>query len=171
MSQTTYSTGNGRLLSACICKCFSTGITGSPAKHQICPDGVALDSIDFTLDVTAVLKNLDPNSSMGPDWLHAQLLKYCSETLAYPPYKIFQRSLSEGSLPQEWKTSIVIPIFKKGSRYNPLNYRPVSLTSVPGKCLERLICRRCISFLPIMTSLPRSSLASDPANLPRINSY
>ena len=127
---------------------FSTGVSGSPAKHQTCPDSVLLDGIDFTLDdVGAVLNNLDPNSSMGPDGLHPQLLKSCSETLAYPLHKIFQISLKEGSLPQEWKTSIVIPIFKKGSRYDPLNYRPVSLTSVPGKCLERLVCQEVYQFL------------------------
>ena len=45
----------------------------------------------------------------------------------------------EGLLPHQWLNSIIVPIFKKSSRYNPLNYRPVSITSVPCKVLERLI--------------------------------
>ena len=40
-----------------------------------------------------------------------------------------------------------MPIFKKGSRYNPLNYRPISLTSVPCKCLERIIVNHLNTYL------------------------
>ena len=127
---------------------FSASCLEHPARHQTCPNGVALDNIEFTIeDVAAVLHSLDHNSSMGPDGIHPQLLKSCAEALTYPLYKIFCMSLAEGSLPAEWKTSHVIPIFKKGSRYDPLNYRPVSLTSVPGKCMERLVCREILKYL------------------------
>ena len=52
---------------------------------------------------------------------------------------IFQNSFRSGVLPEEWKRSIVIPIFKKESRFEALNYRPVSLTSVCCKAFERIL--------------------------------
>ena len=127
---------------------FSTVLPSNPAQHQTCPNDAAVDNIDFLLsDVKEILNALDPNSSMGPDGFHPHLLKSCSEVLSHVFHKIFLKSLAEGLLPAEWKMSTVIPIFKKGSRYDPLNYRPVSLTSVPGKCLERLICREVHQYL------------------------
>ena len=43
---------------------------------------------------------------------------------------IFNKSLSEGVVPDSWKEAEVVPIFKKRKRDDPGNYRPVSLTSV-----------------------------------------
>ena len=123
---------------------FSTREPDTPVQHQTGPDNAVLNSIDFSLeDVKGFLRALDPNSSVGPDGLHPQLLKSCSEAL----YMVFHRSLAEGSLPVEWKTSNVVPAFKKCSLCVPLNYRSVSLTSVSGKCMERLICGEVYLFL------------------------
>ena len=60
---------------------------------------------------------------------------------------IFQKSLDEVELPKDWIRTNVSPIFKKCSRNEPLNYRPVSLTSVPCKVLERLVKKRIIEHL------------------------
>jgi len=42
-------------------------------------------------------------------------------------------------VPKDWREANVTPIFKKGKKEDPGNYRPVSLTSIPGRMLERLI--------------------------------
>ena len=84
---------------------------------------------------------------MGPDEAHPLLLKSCSSELARPLSIIFNRSLQEGVVPATWKVSTVVPIFKKGTRYDPSNYRPVSLTSVLCKSLERIIARRLTEYL------------------------
>ena len=119
---------------------------GTPAPHQMASSQMA--PIHLTLqDIQDKLQTLDMNSAAGPDELHPALLKNCCESLAYPLYKIMCLSLAEAHLPQEWKSSIVVPIFKKGSRYNPLNYRPISLTSVPCKVLERIIVDHLNSYL------------------------
>ncbi|XP_069114394.1 uncharacterized protein [Argopecten irradians] len=52
---------------------------------------------------------------------------------------IFNKSIQEGTLPDPWKKANVCPIFKKGSRKDPSNYRPISLTSVPSKILQRIV--------------------------------
>jgi hypothetical protein len=58
--------------------------------------------------------------------------------LKYLP-TLYKNSIDEGYVPDDWKTAKIIPIFKKGDKANPANYRPISLTSQIGKFLERLI--------------------------------
>ena len=117
-----------------------------PAQHRIF-DGT-MSELTFSVEnVCELLDGLDGSSSMGPDGLHPLLLKSCSDNLAYPLHQIFTASLHSGRLPQLWKDSKVIPIFKKGSRYDPLNYRPISLTSVCCKTLERLVVKGLTEFL------------------------
>ena len=118
----------------------------NPYPYQ-CFDG-SIDPISFPVErVLKVLQNLDGNTSMGPDNLHPILLKCCATQLAYPLHLIFTRSLSEGRIPSDWKSTMVIPIFKKGSRYDPLNYRPISITSVCGKVFERIVCEHLTEYL------------------------
>ena len=109
----------------------------SPFPHQSFSGYLTSVNITYEL-VVKHISSLDAQSSMGPDGLHPQLLKSCP-SLTYPLLVIFRESLRLGMLPKQWKESQVIPIFKKGSRYSPLNYRPISLTSVCCKTLERVI--------------------------------
>lgn len=51
--------------------------------------------------------------------------------------RTFVSSSAAGEIPEDWTVAIVVPFFKKGSRANPGNYRPVNLKSVIGKLLER----------------------------------
>ena len=98
-------------------------------------------------DVRNMLSIIDGSSAMGPDELHPLLLKNCAQVLSHPIHMVFERSLKEGIVPLAWRNSSVIPIFKKGNRYDPLNYRPISLTSVCCKTMERLVCRHITEFL------------------------
>ena len=56
-------------------------------------------------------------------------------------------SMDCGCIPQGWKQAIVCPIFKKGSRKSPSNYRPVSLTSVCCKVMESIVYESMVFFL------------------------
>ena len=69
--------------------------------------------------------------------------------------KLFQKSLDEGYVPKQWRTADISPIFKKGERYEPANYRPVSLTSVTSKLLEHIIAKS------VMIHLEGNSLLTD----------
>ena len=69
------------------------------------------------------------------------------EQISTPLATLFNLSLEEGIVPSEWKEANITPLFKKGSRNKPENYRPVSLTSVVCKLLETLIRDHMVEFL------------------------
>ena len=52
---------------------------------------------------------------------------------------LFQASLNQGIVPPDWKTANIVPLFKKGDKSNPANYRPISLTSLTCKILEHVV--------------------------------
>ena len=60
---------------------------------------------------------------------------------------IFQESYDSSTLPPDWKAANIVPIFKKGDKLDPNNYRPVSLTCVPCKIMESIIKDNMISVL------------------------
>ena len=97
--------------------------------------------------VESVLNSLDPNSSLGEDGIHPRMLKALAVQLSFPLSIIFNNSIQSGILPYEWLSSIVIPLYKKSFRYDPLNYRPVSLTSVSCKVLEKIVVRHLFDYL------------------------
>ena len=99
-----------------------------------------LDSIKFTPAlVKKSLQKLNPNKSPGPDGLHPYLLRELCDELAYPLSLLFTRSMQEGHVPSSWKQACITPIFKKGSKKDPGNYRPVSLTSIACKLMESVV--------------------------------
>ncbi|KFV67126.1 hypothetical protein N307_07277, partial [Dryobates pubescens] len=84
-------------------------------------------------------RHLDPHKSMGPDGIHPRVLRELADELAKLLSIIFQQSWLTGEVPEDWKLANVMPIHKKGWKEEPGNYRPVSLTSVPGKIMEQVI--------------------------------
>ena len=107
---------------------------------EICSALPLCDDITITeSDVLLSFTHLNARKSAGPDNISGFLLKECGEQLASVFQKIFQKSVSLCKIPSLWKTSNIIPIpkIKKPSVQN--DYRPVALTSIPMKCLERII--------------------------------
>ncbi|KAK4815604.1 LOW QUALITY PROTEIN: hypothetical protein QYF61_004819 [Mycteria americana] len=89
--------------------------------------------------VSDLLHHLDTHKSMGPDEIHPRVLKKLAVVLTKPLSIIYQQSWLTGEVPADWRLANVTPIFKKGRKEDPGNYRPVSLTSVPGKLMEQII--------------------------------
>ncbi|XP_071886556.1 uncharacterized protein [Anas platyrhynchos] len=91
--------------------------------------------------VADLLWHLNVHKSMGLDGIHPGVLRELAEELAKPLTIIYQQSWLLREVPVDWRLANVTPIYKKGRRADPGNYRPVSLTSVPGKLMEQIILR------------------------------
>jgi exonuclease III len=98
-------------------------------------------------EVKKKLQHLKPNKSPGPDHHHPHVFKEAADSLAKPLSIIFNKSLNESTLPGNWKQANISPIFKKGDKNLPSNYRPVSLTSIVCKVLEMLIRDRIVEHM------------------------
>ena len=90
------------------------------------------------------IKKMKDNKSPRVDGIPPKLRKEIVEQISTPLAKL---SLEEGIVPSEWKEANITPLFNKGSRNKPENYRPVSLTSVVCKLLETLIRDHMVEFL------------------------
>ena len=97
--------------------------------------------------IAKTIKKMKDNKSPGVDGIPPKLLKEIVEQISTPLAKVFNLSPEEGIVPSEWKESNITPLFKKGSRNKPENYRPVSLTSVICQLLETLITDHMVEFL------------------------
>ena len=86
-----------------------------------------------------MLKALDVTKATGPDKIPAKLLQETASVIAPSLCKLFNKSLSTGSFPQNWKEANVVPVFKKGEVEYTENYRPISLPSLVTKVLERCV--------------------------------
>ena len=91
--------------------------------------------------------NLKANKAAGVDELESSFIKKSKDGLIRPLKIIFERSLKDGQIPREWKEANVAAVFKEGSKKNPANYRPVSLTSQVGKVLEKMIKAELVAYL------------------------
>ena len=100
----------------------------------------SIESTEITQDiVNKQLAKLNISKAAGPDGLHARVLKELKDEITVPLTIIYHKSLIEGMVPSQWREAYIKPIFKKGKRNSPSNYRPVSLTAICCKMLERII--------------------------------
>ena len=98
-------------------------------------------------EIRDAIKKLDKYKAAGPDEVYNRLLIEGMDSLSQPLQLIFNRSLEKSEIPNDWKIGHVVPIFKKGNKSEVGNYRPVSLTSVVCKLLERIIKNRITEHL------------------------
>ncbi|UYV68603.1 hypothetical protein LAZ67_6000181 [Cordylochernes scorpioides] len=120
------------------------------STHNIFHEKINMKELDYALE------NTDLNKTPGPDGIHGQMIsnlgKNGKEKLLY----IFNNSWKTGKLPQDWKTATIIPIKKLDkSADDPKNYRPISLTSICCKLMEKIILRRLTYHLDTRNLLPK----------------
>ena len=102
--------------------------------------------IDYSPDrIENLIKNVKTNKAGGPDRIPGIALKRCSRFLAEPLSIIFKVIYNKGIVPSECKLANVVPIFKKGNKKHIENYRPISLTSIIAKIMERIIHEEILS--------------------------
>ena len=80
------------------------------------------------------------HKASGPDQISASMLLNTASSIAQPVTQLFNTTLRLDWLPNQWKTSMVVPIAKSSAKSDPGNYRPISLTSILCKLIEKHIC-------------------------------
>ena len=83
--------------------------------------------------------NLNSAKAAGPDAIRPIVLKELSQVITPVVTAIFQKSLDTSMVPADWKKAQVCPLFKKSSKQDPANYRPISLTCILCKTMEHII--------------------------------
>ena len=118
---------------------FSRGDGALPELEKLPVEG-DLEHIEIMKeDISKKIDQMKPGKAPGPDNITVTILKRLKTSLLTPLQIIFQRSMETGEVPQDWRDAHVSPIFKKGAKGDPGNYRPVSLTSIVCKLLESII--------------------------------
>ena len=127
---------------------FSSGDSNvfqiSYPQGTLCPDlevWEATQNTPLVIQVETVrelLLHLDCHKSMGTDRLHPRVLRELEGVIAEPLSAIYECSWLCGEVPEDWRLADVTPIYKKGHKEYLGNYRPVSLTLVPGKVMEQI---------------------------------
>ena len=90
-----------------------------------------MPSISFSAHgIQLLLENLVLGKAPDPDGLTTYIFKHRASEIAPILQMLFTQSLNTGTLPEDWLTANITPVYKKGSRSMLSNYRPISLTSV-----------------------------------------
>ena len=106
-------------------------------------DPLLFDRSLFTeLEVVKVCKDINVSKSSSLPNIKSQVLKHAFLSNVSKITKIFNASLTKSVFPQAWKLSTIVPLPKVAQPKTATDLRPVALTPLPGKVLERLVCNR-----------------------------
>lgn len=95
-------------------------------------------------DTIKALNSINVQKSCGPDQLKGSILKNCRYQLAAPFTSIFNKCFKYHTFPTHWKEATIIPVPKRKGKDELNNFRPIALTSILGKCFEKIIKKRLI---------------------------
>ena len=111
----------------------------SNGKLVINPDGVSFFLSPTKPDeISKIINSLNPNKSTGPNGIPVFILKTFKDFFSYWLSKLINLCFETGEFPELLKLAKVIPLHKKESVLNYLNYRPISLLSVFSKIYEKI---------------------------------
>ena len=97
--------------------------------------------------VTKLLYGLNPPKALEPDELHPRVLQELATELGRAFAQLFQKCLDTGEIPKEWSLANICLLYKNADRALARNYGPVSLTCVPCKLLEHIVCSNIMAHL------------------------
>ena len=99
------------------------------------------------INLEKILRGTKVCKAAGIDDLSGRFLKDDSRVLSKPLSELCNLSIKLGSFPDACKIAKLKPLFKKGSKTNPSNYRPISLLPLISKVIEKLIHEKTSTFL------------------------
>jgi hypothetical protein len=114
----------------------------NPLDHstELQQEHPSMPEISFTIPgVEKLLRGLNEHKAAGPDQVAPKVLKELAPTLAPALTTIFTKCYETGETPSLWRHANVAPVFKKGEKSKPSNYRPISLTCICSKLMEHIV--------------------------------
>lgn len=103
-------------------------------------------------EVRVALNKLPSKRSFGPDLIPPYIFKACCDILVDPLCHIFNLCLSKNEFPSLWKTTKIVPLHKKGDKFEITNFRPVAILSTPAKVFESILHRNILSHMKLYLS-------------------
>ena len=97
--------------------------------------------------IVKTLQGLKASKASGLDNISLCMMKDAAVAVAKPLTQIVNESLSQGTVPSEWKYTKITPLYKKGMSTDMDNYLPISVLPVVSKVLERVVHHQLHSFL------------------------
>ena len=104
--------------------------------------------------ISSIISKLHSKKAHGHDDIAINMLKIAKDEVSIPLKLIFDKCISTGKYPSEWKKANVQPVHKKNSRQDKSNYRPISLLPICSKIFEKIL------FDPIYNHLNSNGLIS-----------
>ena len=140
---------------------FTLGSFQIPPPQDLPTPKRTLSTIGISeLDVYESLCSLDTSKAAGIDRIGPKILRHCALALYKPLHHLLLLSFSHSYIPLEWRTHMIIPVFKSGDKSSVCIYRPISLLCSISKLFEKLIYDRIISF--VSTSISPSQFGFRP---------
>jgi hypothetical protein len=100
-----------------------------------------------THEITTIIKSLKAKNSFGYDEVSTKVLKISANYICSPITHICNKTISSGIFPERLKYSIIKPLYKKGGKTYPSNYRPISLLTSFSKVLEKALYNRLSEYI------------------------
>ena len=98
-------------------------------------------------ELSLALQRMSTSRASGPDGITIDMLRVTFPVVGPHLLKLINTCIVHCDLPPEWKVATVVPLFKKGDRSDPNNYRPISVLPVVSKLCERVVCTQLMTYL------------------------
>lgn len=137
----------GSVLACEITKQYQTPINSVNHMPGYCSHTLSTLPLATKDEVLKIIKNLKSNTSSGLDGINTKSIKCVSSQIIDELTNCINKCIKEGTFPDSLKVAKITPIYKSGAKYDPSNYRPISVLPVLSKIFERVLYDRLDQYL------------------------
>ena len=99
-------------------------------------------------NIVEAMKDMNSDSSPGYDNVFLKFRISISCHIIKPLLSLFRKSMQDESIPHDWITNIIVPVYKRNRKPNACaSYRPINLTCCVSKIFERIIHKKMLQYL------------------------
>ncbi|CAH8821701.1 unnamed protein product, partial [Trichobilharzia szidati] len=114
----------------------ATNVAQTPSPHT--PNLISTVELHYT-NIKQTIRTLKCSKGFGTDGISSYFYKYGGPDIPLLLLKIFTMSLETQTYPAVWKTTFIMPKHKSGSKTDVSNYRPINITPIASRIMERLV--------------------------------